>query len=152
GPHRRAGSGRARGDPKVSTQFTCDTSVLVPALMTWHEHHDTARRAVLDGVQLLPAHVLLESYSVLTRLPAPHRIAPEDAAEAIAGLPMTAVSLPGDVHARLVAELGRARLQGGATYDALVAATAHHHDLRLLTRDRRARATYDALGAAYTVV
>ncbi|MEX0427861.1 PIN domain-containing protein [Nocardioides sp. DS6] len=41
---------------------------------------------------------------------------------------------------------------GGATYDALIAATAQHHEHRLLTADRRARATYDALGVDYEVV
>jgi len=95
---------------------------------------------------------LLESYSVLTRLPAPHRISPEDAAEVIAKLPMSVISLPGDVHTQLVVELGRGRLRGGATYDALIAATARHHGLRLLTRDRRARATYDSFGAEYSLL
>ena len=136
----------------MSSRLTCDTSVLVPALVSWHDDHDVTRRAVLGGVHHLPAHVLLESYSVLTRLPAPHRISPEDAAAAIARLPMAVVSLPGEEHTRLVAELGHARLRGGATYDALIAATARHHDLRLLTRDRRARATYDVFGAEYTVL
>ena len=39
------------------------------ALSAWHEHHATAAEA-LEGVAALPAHVRLEAYSVLTRLPA----------------------------------------------------------------------------------
>lgn len=136
----------------MSGGLTCDTSVLVPAILSWHEHHEAARRAVLGEVQHVPAHALLESYSVLTRLPPPHRISPEHAADVVAQLPMSALVLPGDVHRGLVADLGRARIGGGAVYDALVAATARHHGLRLLTRDRRARATYDMVGVEYTVL
>lgn len=136
----------------MSGGLTCDTSVLVPVLLSWHENHRAARRAVLGEVQHVPAHVLLETYSVLTRLPAPHRISPVSAADAVARLPMTALVLPGDAHSGLVNDLGRARVRGGAVYDALVAATARHHGLRLLTRDRRARATYDVVGVEYTVL
>ena len=40
----------------------------------------------------------------------------------------------------------RQRIGGGAAYDALVAATAKHHGLALVTADRRARRTYEAMG------
>lgn len=49
-----------------------DTSVCVPSLVGWHEHHEPCRLAAAGG--LVPGHVLLETYSVLTRLPAPHRL------------------------------------------------------------------------------
>ncbi|WP_324651599.1 type II toxin-antitoxin system VapC family toxin [Georgenia sp. H159] len=132
--------------------LTCDTSVLVPVPLSWHENHLAARHAVLGEVQHVPAHVLLECYSVLTRLPAPLRVSAESAADVVARLPMAALVLPADVHRGLVADLGRARIGGGALYDALVAATARHHGLRLLTRDRRARTTYDVVGMEYTVL
>jgi predicted nucleic acid-binding protein len=136
----------------VTSGQTCDTSVLVPALVSWHPHHDSARRAVREGLERVPAHVLLECHSVLTRLPAPHRISPDRAAEVLTHLDVKAVSLPASRHRDLIADLGLARIKGGAVYDALVAATARHHDLRLLTRDRRARATYDAIGVGYTLL
>lgn len=136
----------------MSAGLTCDTSVLIPALASWHEHHASARRAFLDGVESVPAHVLLECYSVLTRLPAPHRISPEDAADIVARVQVRAIALPDDGYRALVPQLGRARITGGSTYDALVAATARHHGLRLLTRDRRARTTYDVVGVEYTVL
>jgi hypothetical protein len=46
------------------------------AFTSWHEHHDVAFAAVrrLDAVV---GHCLLETYSVLTRLPAPHRMTAE---------------------------------------------------------------------------
>lgn len=40
----------------------------------------------------------------------------------------------------------RQRIVGGATYDALIAATAAAHGATLLTLDRRARVTYDRVG------
>jgi predicted nucleic acid-binding protein len=49
-----------------------DTSIVVAAFATWHEAHEAARR-VLDDAPRIPGHVALEAYSVLTRLPAPHR-------------------------------------------------------------------------------
>ncbi len=49
-----------------------DTSVVVAAFASWHEGHRSAL-AVLARHPRLPAHVAVESFSVLTRLPPPHR-------------------------------------------------------------------------------
>jgi predicted nucleic acid-binding protein len=132
------------------TATTCDTSVLVPALVAWHPDHDTARSAVADTVTAVPAHVILECYSVLTRLPAPHRISPTDAAAVVSALDLVPVHLPAERHRDLVVSCARNGIRGGAVYDAVVAATATHHGLVLLTRDRRACSAYDAVGARYT--
>lgn len=128
---------------------TCDTSVLVAALATWHPRHPEARAAVEERVDALPAHVILECYSVLTRLPAPHRLAADVAGSAVAGIDLPTLALPEDAHHRLVATLAAAGLTGGTVYDALASATARHHDRLLLTLDRRARATYDAVGVRF---
>jgi predicted nucleic acid-binding protein len=125
--------------------------VLVPALVSWHPDH-ARLRTILSQVAAVPAHVLLETFSVLTRLPAPHRVAAGAAAEVVSSLPLPAVALPGSEHHALIAALGPAGIRGGATYDALIAATARHHQLHLLTRDRRARTAYDAVGLAYSLV
>ncbi len=53
---------------RAGQALTADTSVVVAALSAWHEQHDVAARA-LERVTVLPAHVMLEAYSVLTRLP-----------------------------------------------------------------------------------
>lgn len=135
----------------MSERATCDTSVLVPALAAWHGDHGTARRALLR-VAALPAHVLIEAYSVFTRLPAPHRVDAADAASAIGALDLELLQLPGGEHRTLVRRLAEAGVSGGAVYDGLVAAAAAHHGLLLLTRDRRARATYDVVGARYALV
>ena len=46
----------------------------------------------------------------------------------------------------LIEALGRTGIAGGSVYDALVAATAIEHRLKLATRDQRALVTYRALG------
>src|SRR3989304_5930435 len=60
--------------------FAVDTSCMVAAVCSWHEHHDGAAAAIEDrldaGERLaVPAHAPAESYAVLTRLPAPPRLA-----------------------------------------------------------------------------
>jgi predicted nucleic acid-binding protein len=45
-----------------------------------------------------------------------------------------------------------AGITGGAVYDALIAATAHHARATLLTRDSRATAIYEKLGISYELV
>lgn len=131
---------------------TCDTSVLIPALVAWHPDHDSARRSLEDTITTLIAHVLVECYSVLTRLPAPHRFSAGDAGLLLDALELRTVALPASRHRALLSAMAAGGVRGGAVYDGVVAATARHHDLQLLTRDRRARATYDALGVAHTLV
>jgi len=124
-----------------------DTSVVVPALLAGHDAHQVAY-ASLAGEVVLLAHVELETYSTLTRLPAPARLDPAMVATALAKrFPGPRPALPDRERKRLVAELAEAGIAGGAAYDGLIALTARHHDLTLLSADRRAAATYAALGA-----
>ncbi len=48
--------------------MTSDTSAVIAALSAWHEQHESAAQA-LTHVTALPAHVVVEVYAVLTRLP-----------------------------------------------------------------------------------
>ena len=61
-----------------------DTNVVVAGLLAWHEQHGPAlsllQRHLASGSLVLPAPALVESYSVLTRLPPPWRLAPADVA------------------------------------------------------------------------
>lgn len=122
---------------------TCDTSVVVAALAVWHPLHEVAAAALSRQVTALPAHVVIETYSVLTRLPAPHRMSAEDAGQALSALRFEVITLPGRAHIELVTTLAHAGVRGGAIYDALVGATARHHGLSLITADRRARPVYE---------
>jgi predicted nucleic acid-binding protein len=43
-------------------------------------------------------------------------------------------------------------ISGGASYDAVIAMIAAHHERELVTLDRRARPTYDRVGAAVRLI
>ena len=129
-----------------------DTSVVVPTLLGWHEAHESSREAARGAA--IPAHALVESYSVLTRLPAPHRVTPTVASTLLAGsFPPARILHPAPaLAASIVPRLADAGIAGGAASDALVALTAVEHGAELRTRDRRAAATYDALAVPYQLV
>jgi len=129
---------------------TCDTSVLVPALASWHPQHEEARAVVKGRVDVLVGHALLEAYSVLTRLPPPHRFTPLLAGALVEGLGRRVIQLTD--HPSLIARMAGGGLGGGSVYDALISATAAEHECLLLTRDHRARTTYDVIGARYEVL
>ncbi len=129
-----------------------DSSVVVPALAGWHEAHEAARRAA-NG-QSLPAHAYLESYAVLTRLPLPRRLEAALAHRLLAVWypPEQVLELGPGAAAAFVARMAEAGVSGGAAYDGLVGLTAAEHGEELLTRDRRAEATYRRLGIAYRLI
>jgi predicted nucleic acid-binding protein len=129
-----------------------DTSVVVAGFASWHEGHRSAA-AVLARRPRVPAHVLVESYSVLTRLPPPHRAPPDLVAAFLTDrFRQEPLVLPAPAHVELIRTLAAAGLAGGAAYDALIAATAHHAGATLLTRDERAGAVYSRLGVQYQFV
>ncbi len=129
-----------------------DTSVVVAGFASWHEAHPAAR-AALARHPLLPAHVAIESYSVLTRLPPPHRFASRLVGELLAAhFPEPMLILPGRRQALLIELAIEANVTGGAIYDALVAATAKHAGATLLTRDKRAISVYELVGASFEFV
>jgi predicted nucleic acid-binding protein len=131
---------------------TCDTSVLVAALADWHPFHALARGALRARVTSIPAHCVLECYSVLTRLPGGHRVTAAAAADVLARLKLPLLDCPLTVQRSLVGRLADAGIAGGSVYDGLVAETARHHGLALLSLDRRARTTYDAVESAYELL
>ncbi|HKB72061.1 MAG TPA: PIN domain-containing protein [Thermoanaerobaculia bacterium] len=126
-----------------------DTSVVVAAFASWHEAHSRAS-AVLARRPRLPAHVLIETYSVLTRLPPPHRAPAAVVDEFLqTTFPLPPLALPGGAHRSLVGIAAAAGIAGGAVYDALVALTAKRAKAKLLTFDRRAVPAYEAVGVDY---
>ncbi len=130
--------------------MTPDSSVVIAAFGSWSEHHEAAVRALGDMRDLV-AHVELEVYSVLTRLPEPLRAEPGLVAqylrEDFSGERMV---LAVSERRTFVDRLAELSISGGAVYDALVATTANHHGRRLLSCDGRAAATYDRLGIDVT--
>jgi len=123
-----------------------DTSVVVAAFASWHERHDAARRA-LDGGLGLIEHCALETYSVLTRLPPPHRAPVSIVRDFLAArFPKPLLRLTVSEYREFVLGLPERGVAGGAAYDALVAATAVGHRAELVTCDRRALPVYERYG------
>lgn len=147
---RRKGSGRGE-------LWAVDTSVAVAAFASWHEAHAEcfALFAEADDDLAIPEHSYAETYSVLTRLPPPHRTDPMIAGEYLrrrfpsAGL---VLPLPSNELRRLLALAPDLGVRGGAVYDAMAAVAARHAEAVLWTRDRRAARVYDRLGVAYEFI
>jgi len=124
-----------------------DSSVVIAAFASWHEHHGIARKAMTARPRLI-AHAAVESYSVLTRLPPPHRASPEIVHTFITerfAEPFLILSETG--YQELLATVAAGQILGGPAYDALIAFTAAEHGATLLSLDQRAAATYQTVGA-----
>ena len=126
--------------------IAADTSVAVAAFASWHESHERARAALRDGAVLV-AHCALETYSVLTRLPTPHRaprgLVPEFLASQFSDPYLV---MPARDQRRLPGRLVELGIDGGAVYDALVALTAANAGATLVSLDERAASTYERCG------
>lgn len=123
-----------------------DSSVAVAGFGDWHALNDAAR-AVLDDGPALPAHALLETYSVLTAFPAPHRAPSELVDEWLDDRFATILPSPAPRQQRdAVRILAAAGRTGGAVYDALVALTAKLAGAELVSADSRAAPVYALIG------
>ncbi|MBM3693371.1 MAG: type II toxin-antitoxin system VapC family toxin [Actinobacteria bacterium] len=129
-----------------------DTSVAVALVVEDHAHH-AAVVGALDGLVLgLAGHAAFETFSVLTRLPAPARRPPAVVREILSANYPATRHLSADGAAALHDRLAELGIAGGSVFDALVGAVAVEHDVALLTRDRRALETYRALGVQVRIV
>jgi toxin FitB len=125
--------------------------VAIPLIVATHHEHDRIV-AWWEGREVaLSGHASVETYSVLTRLPGDLRLEPADAARLLAERFAPSLSLAQKTTRRLADTLARLDISGGAVYDALVALAAVEHDAELATRDARARATYESVGARVTI-
>ncbi len=112
--------------------FAVDTSCMIAALCGWHERNAAAvaeiNRRLDRGERLATcAPALVETYSVLTRLPAPHRMSSQDAWQAIEAnfvRGRSVVALDTTAYVAVLRQLASEGIGGGRTYDALIAACA----------------------------
>jgi predicted nucleic acid-binding protein len=131
---------------------TPDTSVVVAAFARWHAQHQAAR-AALERADSLLAHVAVEAYSVLTRLPPPRRVPGHLVLEFLHHqFGGSVVSLDGQGYAGLLALAADRRIVGGAVYDALIATNARRAGVAVVTLDERAAAVYEAIGTEYQLI
>ena len=112
-------------------RYLCDTSALIAAVSSWHEHHDRTcveieRRKRGNEQLVLAAHSLAETYAVLTRLPAPYRLRSADAIALIEQnwKDTPVVHLTGAEMWNALHEAQRRAMVGGQMYDVLIAVAA----------------------------
>jgi predicted nucleic acid-binding protein len=108
-----------------------DTSVLVAALLVNHSNHsfalpklEMAQRQEVKGY--VSTHSLAELYSVITRLPEPLRVFPDEAQAMIIDLVqyLEAVPLLPEDYQAAMAQMVSLKLVGGGIFDALIAQVA----------------------------
>ena len=132
--------------------IVADSSVAIAAFASWHERHSEADRAVTADVALV-AHCAIETFSVLTRLPPPHRARASLVRDFVAArFQRPFVTLEAEDYRALIPRLVELGISGGAAYDAVVAATAAAARATLISCDVRAAATYARLSVDFRLV
>lgn len=106
-----------------------DTSVLVAAFQSRHEHHAPSLRAFSRATKetaVCAGHTLAELYSVATRLPRPYRVLPEHALVLVDQVceRTKIVTLDGEDYHAMIRRAATERQSGGRIYDALLLACA----------------------------
>lgn len=138
--------------PTNADRCAVDTSVAVAALDEAHAAHAVCRSMVAARRPALAGHAAFETYSVLTRMPGALTIDGPTAATILHQVFPRVSWLDAEQAAALLARCGPVGIVGGAVYDALVGEAARLDRRILLTRDQRARRTYDLLGVDYELV
>ncbi len=129
-----------------------DSGVVVAAFASWHEDHALAAAAIRERPGVT-SHSLIEAFSVLTRLPAPHRAPGNLVSDYVHRVfPDEPVALTGGDVRALVLRFPTLGISGGAVYDALIAQAALVAGATLVTLDRRAAATYARIGCAVEIL
>jgi hypothetical protein len=107
----------------------------------------------MDEAEALIGHVGIETVSVLTRMPPPHRVPGRLVADFLAHhFPGPVLTLDSSGYGDVLAVAGQGRIEGGAIYDALVATAASRAGAVLVTLDQRAAATYRLVGCDYRLI
>lgn len=129
-----------------------DTSVAVPLLVASRPRHAMVVKWAMGRALGVCGHALAETYSALTRLPGDARVLSADAVALIDENFAAPLQLGARAARTAHREFARKGIFGGASYDGLVALAAREHGAVLVTRDARARSTYEALGVRTEVL
>ena len=105
---------------------------MIAAVCSWHERHGQAADEIQQRLErrermVVAAPALVEAYAVLTRLPPPHRLSPEDSlvlleANFIKG--GRTIALQAGSYQDLLRRAPKDGVAGGQTYDAVIAMCA----------------------------
>lgn len=131
--------------PSSSVEIAVDSSVAIAAFASWHEQHRTAVEICKSGPSL-PAHAAVEVYSVLTRLPEPHRSDPAIVIEFLRRQFPRRLVLGSRRQRTLAEDAAALGVSAGAVYDAVIAFTCIDAAVGLASFDARARETYFRCG------
>jgi predicted nucleic acid-binding protein len=104
----------------------------VAAVSSWHEYHERAINEIQSRLKkkqrmIVAGHSLIEAYSVLTRLPAPHRISAKDANTVLQAnfvKNVETIALTASAFRSLLGFASGTGISGGRVYDALLALSA----------------------------
>ncbi len=130
----------------TSADYLLDSSTAIALLSPDHPSHDDVKRVCKGQTLGLAGHAMVETYSVLTRMPGAARRTRAAAQRFIDSEFAASVPLPAPVALHAVATFAREGIAGGAVYDGLVGLAAKAAGITLLSCDRRAAPTYAALG------
>ena len=116
----------------MALAFLPDTSCMIAAVCSWHEHHDAAAGEIENRLagrakMIVAAPALIEAYAVLTRLPPPHRLAPGTALTLIESNFLklgTVIALNAQSYQSLLRAAVKNNVAGGRAYDAVIGACA----------------------------
>jgi predicted nucleic acid-binding protein len=105
---------------------------MIAVVCGWHTHHEQAvaeitRRLKARQQMVIAGPALVETYSVLTRLPSPHRLSSVDARTLIHANfidDAAVVALDSRRYCELITNAPEAQIAGGRVYDAVIAACA----------------------------
>lgn len=109
--------------------FMPDSSVMVPVLSSWHAAHQSSVDAVQGRLSqgetmIVAGRTLIETFSVLTRLPQGKRLSPQDAFAMIEPSFVTGVrtvAVPASGYRQILEEASASGVAGGRMHDAEIA-------------------------------
>jgi len=110
-------------------KYFFDTSVLLPALLDEHPHHEASFAVLLRAEKknaCCAAHSFAELYSTLTRMPRTHRVSGDQAVLFLTDLAtrLSLVSLDPKEYWEAIVAAAAEGIEGGTIYDALLARCA----------------------------
>jgi predicted nucleic acid-binding protein len=134
--------------------ITPDSSVLIAGATPGHQFYRQAAEVLPTARSKgrLIAHTMAETFSVLTRQS--HSRPPERVLRYLDQFleHHQPVGLTPASYTKILRTLAKDGVAGGAVYDGLIAAAARQAGLRLLSFDRRAARTYEAVNADYEIL
>lgn len=136
----------------TSADLLLDTSAALALVRDVDPLHETVSTVTQGSALGLAGHALIETYSVLTRLPGTARVSPERVRHIIETAFPASVPLPEAEALSAMRIFVEAGIAGGAVYDGLVGLAARAAGVTLLSCDRRAEPTYRALGLDFRLI